>query len=262
MLRQYRVLSVLALVALAASLAVPLATTAHAQSTAALTIRVRSCPNGNGSAGQKAIDPGASCQAPHQAVSFSVDGGAARAVDADGSVTFTGLAAGSHRVTETQGPTIDFVTCGLRGSDQAVQVPSNASEFAPELSAGKESVCVSFNIGNPPTASLTIHARVCPNGDPTTNIFAACHANPLRTTVKFGIDSRGARSLDSHGNIRFRELDAGGHRLYLSGSLDNEAHVRIRCTRLGEITGSMTVRLRDDEQMTCDFYVIEAPSTR
>jgi hypothetical protein len=219
-----------------------------------LTIRVRSCPEGSVFVGEKPVGPVGSCRVPQQAVSFSVDGGAAQVVDADGNVTFTGLSAGSHGVKEVGGPTLELVLCGLRGSDQSAQVPSNESEFSVSLLNGKETVCSAF--GFDPSATLTIHARVC-HSDPTTDIFTECHGNPLRTAVKFGIDSRHARSLDSHGNARFRELAAGGHRLYLDGSLGDGVHVRIFCTRLGEITGSMLVQLRVDEQMTCDFYVIE-----
>src|SRR5262245_19547668 len=96
-----RVLLVLALVSLASSLVVPFAAPARAQGTASLTIQARFCPDGN-----PFVDPNADCQPPQPPVSFAVDGGAARAVDADGAVTFTGLAAGDHRVTETEGASL------------------------------------------------------------------------------------------------------------------------------------------------------------
>ena len=88
---------------------------------------------------------------PTQTTTFSVDGGAAIAVDAGGDVTFTGLAAGAHTVTEVEGIPLEFanlrVFCSLEGdATGAVEVATTGNEFSVTLADGDSMICDSYSI--------------------------------------------------------------------------------------------------------------------
>ncbi len=61
------------------------------------------------------------------------------------------------------------------------------------------------------TYSITIHARVCPDGQPTTNIFTDCHPYAAESDTRFRIDSGGAKFIAENGNVTFGGQAAGTH---------------------------------------------------
>ena len=86
-----------------------------------------------------------------QEVSFSLDGGAAVAVDASGNVVFDGLAAGTYDISEVEGPPLDFVSlrvfCSVQGDDPEVfEVTTDGPNFSVELGDGEYIVCDVYNI--------------------------------------------------------------------------------------------------------------------
>jgi hypothetical protein len=88
---------------------------------------------------------------PTQTTTFSVDGGAATAVDASGNVTFTGLAAGAHTVTEVEGIPLEFanlrVFCSVEGdATGAVEVATSGPDFSVTLADGQHMICDSYSI--------------------------------------------------------------------------------------------------------------------
>ena len=109
---------------------------------------------------------------PSQLVSFSVDGGAAVAVDASGNVTFTGLAAGAHTVTEVEGIPLEFVNmrvfCSVEGDAVgAVEVATDGPNFTVTLADGDQMICDVYNIpidlsGLTPTPATTAVATATP----------------------------------------------------------------------------------------------------
>jgi hypothetical protein len=118
-----------------------------AQATASLEIHKRVCPAG---ATGNVFDE---CHGnpPTQTVTFSVDGGAAAAVDASGNVTFTGLAAGAHTVTEIEGIPLEFVNlrvfCSVEGDAAgAVEVATTDQNFSVTLADGDHMICDVYNI--------------------------------------------------------------------------------------------------------------------
>jgi hypothetical protein len=88
---------------------------------------------------------------PTQTTTFSVDGGAATAVDASGNVTFTGLAAGDHTVTEVEGIPLEFanlrVFCSVEGdATGAVEVTTTGPDFTVTLADGQHMICDSYSL--------------------------------------------------------------------------------------------------------------------
>ena len=88
---------------------------------------------------------------PTQTTTFSVDGGAATSVDASGNLIFTGLAAGTHTVTEVEGIPLEFanlrVFCSLEGdATGAVEVATSGPDFTVTLADGDHMICDSYSI--------------------------------------------------------------------------------------------------------------------
>jgi hypothetical protein len=116
--------------------------------TGSLEIHKRVCP-----AGSPKVDIFQECHGnpPTQEVDFSVDGGPPAAVDQNGNVLFTGLSAGSHVVSETEGPPLDFVNlqvwCSVEGSSAgAQQLATDGPNFTVEIGPGESVVCDVYNI--------------------------------------------------------------------------------------------------------------------
>jgi len=109
---------------------------------------------------------------PTQTTTFSVDGGAATSVDAEGNATFTGLAAGDHTVTEVEGIPLEFanlrVFCSLEGdATGAVEVATTGPDFTVTLADGDHMICDSYSIpenlsGLTPTPATTPVATTTP----------------------------------------------------------------------------------------------------
>jgi hypothetical protein len=119
-----------------------------AQTTGTIEIHKRLCP-----AGQPVGDIFEDCHdnLVDQAVSFSLDGGAAAAVGVDGNLIFTDVAAGSHDISEIEGPPLEFVSlrvyCSVQDSDPEVfAVTTDGPNFSVDLGAGEHLVCDVYNI--------------------------------------------------------------------------------------------------------------------
>jgi hypothetical protein len=114
------------------------------------------------------------------------------------------------------------------------------------------------------TASVAIHARLCPIGGPKTDIFAECHGNlvPAAWGVAFRVHHRPPEAPDARGNVVIRHLAAGRHILVQVGGPDRETvRVRIWCSvpALGlpaRELRSRTVHLNSGDRMVCDWYFI------
>src|SRR6476619_972476 len=109
---------------------------------------------------------------PTQTTTFSVDGGAATSVDASGNLIFTGLAAGTHTVTEVEGIPLEFanlrVFCSLEGdATGAVEVVTTGPDFTVTLADGDHMICDSYSLpinlsGLTPTPATTPAATTTP----------------------------------------------------------------------------------------------------
>jgi hypothetical protein len=133
---------------------------ASAADTGTITLHSRLCPNG-----QPTSDIFTDCHGhlPTIATTYSLDGGAAQAVGADGNLSFTDLAAGSHEIAQQDGVPLDFAHLRVFCSDQttgdpAKEVAVDVNSFSVKAVAGDEIVCDVYTIGedasgNTPTAT-------------------------------------------------------------------------------------------------------------
>lgn len=143
-----------------------------AQATGSLEIHKRICPadtTGN-------LFDQCHGNVPDQTVTFTVDGGAAQSIDANGNVVFSGLAAGSHAVSETEGPPLEFVNlrvfCSVQSdSPEVFEVTTDGPNFSVDVGAGEAVVCDVYNIAEnlsgqtpvPTVVATTAPGVVLPN---------------------------------------------------------------------------------------------------
>jgi len=133
---------------------------AGAQADTTITIHSRLCP-----AGQPTTDIFTDCHGhlPTITTSYSIDGGAAQTVGADGNTSFTGLTAGAHTIAQVEGVPLDFAHLRAFCSDQdnggaASEVAVNVNTFSVSAVAGHEIICDVYTIpenasGQTPTAT-------------------------------------------------------------------------------------------------------------
>lgn len=125
--------------------------------------------------------------------SVSVDGGGSQTIDANGSVTFTGLTAGSHTIT-------------LSG------VPSNCSV------SGGASHSATVPAGGTGSASFTIICQAL-TGDLTVSTSTSGSGQPSGYTVS--VSGGGSQSIGATDNVTFSGLSAGSHTVTLNGVPSN-----------------------------------------
>jgi hypothetical protein len=122
------------------------------------------------------------------------------------------------------------------------------------------------------TASITIHARYCPAGEPTTDIFADCHGFPADPITTFKLNGHGPKTVNSRGNLRYSNLTAGTRTITLVS--ENQpfefVHLRVWCSvpSTGVPAVEKAVRINDlgqayfryalkaGQQVVCDVYWI------
>jgi hypothetical protein len=120
---------------------------ASAQGTGSIELHKRVCPSG------EVVNLFDECHGnpPTQPVSFSLDGGIAQLVDADGNLTFTGLAAGTYQISEVEGIPLEFanlkVWCSVQGDNPVpYEVTTDGPNFSVTLGDGEQIVCDVYNI--------------------------------------------------------------------------------------------------------------------
>ena len=138
--------SVILALGVALVLVVSQAQLTSAQATGTIEIHKRLCT-------ADAVDLFADCHdnLVDQEVSFSLDGGAAVAVDASGNLVFDGLAAGTYDISEVEGPPLEFVNlrvfCSVQDDDpESFEVTTDGPNFSVDLADGEYVVCDVYNI--------------------------------------------------------------------------------------------------------------------
>jgi uncharacterized protein (DUF2141 family) len=114
------------------------------------------------------------------------------------------------------------------------------------------------------TYSVTVHARLCPQGQPTTDIFTDCHGYG-QSDQTFRVDSGAAQTVAANGNVTFTGLAAGSHVVRrVAGQGPNEfLHERVFCLWkdgtqaeiIPSANGNFVVSLAGGS-VTCDVYLI------
>lgn len=272
MKRRWVLVSLLGIIAVAGGLTAGVARPAAAAAPATLELHKRICHNGT-----PTVDIFQECHQfpPDQTVRFKVDNGASRAVNADGNVTFTGLAAGRHTVTETEGPPLEFVRlriwCSVLGSGvPAREITPDGPSFAVQLAAGSHVVCdvyaIPIDLSGRDAATLEIHKRICVDGPPQHDIFRECHQYLPEQPVRFRVDRGPSAAVDVHGNVIFRDLTPGTHQVTETEGPPLEfVQLRVWCSVLnagGPAKEMQTdgprfrVTLTAGKQTVCDVYAI------
>jgi hypothetical protein len=92
------------------------------------------------------------------------------------------------------------------------------------------------------TGTITIHSRLCPAGQPTTDIFTDCHSHLPTIATSYSIDGGAAQAVDADGNTAFTDVDAGSHEIaQVDGVPLDFAHLRVFCSTEGDNTGATEV---------------------
>jgi hypothetical protein len=246
-----------------------------AAGTASLEIHKRVCPNG-----PPTTDIFAECHGtpPEQPVAFSVDGGDPAFVDENGNVRFADVAAGTHTVTETEGPPLDFVNLRVWCSDvttgeAAKEITPEGPSFTVEVADGAQVVCDVYNIPenlSGGTGSIEVHVSACPAGA-TDHLFELCHANGQAgiEMVLQGPLSRRATTAGPIGAVRFTDLPPGTYTVaqsvpsgefaeYVVYCSDAESGKQVHIEYRGDGRAAVQFDLADGQQVVCDWYDIPA----
>jgi len=120
-------------------------------------------------------------------------------------------------------------------------------------------------------ASVTIHARLCPTGGPTTAIFIDSHPHPAWAGTAYKINGHGSKVINGSGNVTFSGLGAATRTItQTAGFQPNEfLHVRAFCSADGGAAKEVSVTssssnpnahfsfyLNAGSHVTCNVYFI------
>jgi hypothetical protein len=243
--------------------------------TGTLEIHKRVCPNG-----PPTTDIFVECHGypPQQPVAFALDGGQPQFVDETGNVRFTGITAGTHTVTETEGPPLEFVTlrvwcADVSAGEAATEVTPEGPSFTVEVRIGAGVVCDVYNIPqnlSGGTGAIEVHVSACPPGA-TDQLFELCHANG-RAGVEMVLQgplSRRGTTAGPIGAVRFTELPPGTYTVaeavpsgefarYVVYCSDASTHEQVLIEYRGDGRAAVQFDLADGQQVVCDWFDIPA----
>ncbi|HYL56915.1 MAG TPA: hypothetical protein VEU73_15190 [Gemmatimonadales bacterium] len=149
----------------------------------------------------------------------TVDGGASQAIGANGSVTFSGLAAGSHSVA-LSGVAGNCTVSG--GSSRTVNVPAGGTATT------SFAISCAATTGNLTVSTSTTGSNLDPDGYTAT------------------VDGGASQAIGTNGSVTFSGLSAGNHTVVLSG-------VAANCTASGG--NSQTVNVPSGGTATASFAI-------
>ncbi len=240
-----------------------------AQATSSVTVHARFCDPG-----VVPEDPYLECHDnPLNGFAVDFDGSEHGTTDADGNLTIDGLAAGSYEVwVEAPLKAIEArVYCSVTGGEGSflALTQGDPGQIVP-VASGEDIVCDWYwlisdePIGGSSDATLTIHARTCPDSNVPDDFFATCHANATANIEFFdGTASIGTTGVD--GNLVFDLRSAGSvdlnggvpgefarNFLYCSSNADQTTVLDFRSVEAGT---SATVDV-SDTGTTCDWYIV------
>jgi hypothetical protein len=116
------------------------------------------------------------------------------------------------------------------------------------------------------TGTITIHSRLCPAGQPTTDIFTDCHSHLPTIATSYSLDGGAAQPVGASGNLSFTGLAAGAHEIaQVDGVPLDFAHLRVFCsnnttksavTELAVAVNKFSVSAVAGDEIICDVYTI------
>jgi hypothetical protein len=116
------------------------------------------------------------------------------------------------------------------------------------------------------TGTITIHSRLCPAGQPTSDIFTDCHSHLPTIATSYSIDGGTAQTVGADGNTAFTDVAASAHEIaQVDGVPLDFAHLRVFCS--DETAGGAATEATVDvntfsvdavagDNVVCDVYTI------
>jgi hypothetical protein len=237
-----------------------------ADNTASITIHLRQCN------GAPTTDYFTDCHGNGvMGMTVSINAFSAN-TDASGNVTDGSLAAGDYDVTAANvpGATSYFSYCS---SDMGRAESFDAGDFTVDkLATGEVVTCDVYGVvppAVPTTGTLTIHARVCAVGQPTTDIFTDCHGNTDGSAgvAQFSVDAANTGTVDASGNISWTDVPNGAHAVTEDVSPAGTKATRVFCssnggtaTEVANTDGDFSVTINGDD-VVCDSYSLLSTGT-
>lgn len=237
-----------------------------ADNTASITIHLRQCN------GAPTTDYFTDCHG-NGVMGMTVSVGAwSGNTDASGDATAADLAAGDYAVTAANvpGATSYFSYCS--SSLGRAESFSDGDFTVDALAAGEAVTCDVYGVvppAVPTTGSLTIHARVCAVGQPTTDIFTDCHGNTdgSASVAQFSVDGANTGTVDASGNISWTGVPNGAHAVTEDVSPTGTVSTRVFCssnggtsTEVANTNGDFSVTINGDD-VVCDSYSLLSTGT-
>ena len=120
-------------------------------------------------------------------------------------------------------------------------------------------------------SSVTIHARLCPTGGPTHDIFTDCHPHAAWAGTAYKINNHGSKTINGSGNLTFSSLGAGNRTITQTGGYESNEFLKVRafCSADGGAAVEVPVKsnsaeprahfsffLQANSHVTCDVYFI------
>lgn len=200
---------------------------------------------------------------------------------AEGNAVFAGLPAGAYTFEDADSP-FEFIDrldrfCSEVGAPgKAVPFVATGRGVRIDLAAGERIVCDFYYVGadlrGSPTATLTIHNRLCPADFAGRDYYGACHDTAAPADLEFLVDGpdTAAASTDERGNTAVRVAEG---RYNVRGGVPGEfARLAVFCARtatpgvafpispiLGGPRGTadpvgIVVELAGGDDIACDWY--------
>jgi len=121
------------------------------------------------------------------------------------------------------------------------------------------------------TSSVTIHARLCPTGGPTHDIFTDCHPHPAWAGTAYKINGHGSKTINGSGNLTFSGLGSANRTITQTAGYEPNEFLKVRafCSADGGTAVEVPVKstsseprahfsffLNANSHVTCDVYFI------
>ena len=121
------------------------------------------------------------------------------------------------------------------------------------------------------TSTVTIHARLCPTGGPSTDIFTGCHPYKAWSGTAYKINHHGSKVVDGSGNLTFSGLGAATRTVTQTAGYQPNEFLKVRafCSADGGDATEVPVEansanpnarfsfaLGANSDVTCDVYFI------
>jgi len=241
----------------------------HATGTASITIHKAVCP-------ETTSDLFGTCHDKRVPdVHFTI--ASERVVTDKHGVATAKVSSGTVKITEADADFSDnasagaaYVFCAVQPDKTSVLFDDRADHRSASIDvpAGATVVCDWYDLTSAVVAKgeLELHKRVCPNGEPTGDIFQQCHDFPPTQPVSFSVNGGTAKFVDEQGNVIFSDLSVGNQAVQLTEGPPLEAvRLAIWCSIQGSNQApfqiqpngpNFTVPVGQGEHVICDVYNI------